>query len=267
MLSIDRVAESNQIFLSAWDAMVGDAPGFERLRGGLFEVSWSGLPVTFFNLALASRKPESASELELALNEVVAWTAERKQPWLLGICHQTMGDMMPEAERLLAAAGFGSIMGLAGMDAAEVVPSGRPTPPAPALTESEPGIGSKTLRVNEAAYGMTFAEPDSLPMETAGWWRIPDRMVTVLEVDGSPVSSAAVFNVAGLRYVAMVATHPSGQRQGYADAAMRDVLDRALAAGGGKRTYLHATAAGCPVYERMGYAVTANYTLYALGGH
>jgi hypothetical protein len=44
---------------------------------------------------------------------------------------------------------------------------------------------------------------------------------------------------------------------------MSDVLERSLAAGLRKRTYLHATAAGRPVYERMGYTVTANYVVYA----
>ena len=58
-----------------------------------------------------------------------------------------------------------------------------------------------------------------------------------------------------MRYVALVATHPKAQRKGYAEAAMRDVLERSLAAGLDRRTYLHATAAGRPVYERMGYKV------------
>jgi hypothetical protein len=44
---------------------------------------------------------------------------------------------------------------------------------------------------------------------------------------------------------------------------MRDVLERSLVAGL-TRTYLHASAAGRPVYERMGYRAAAEYTVYML---
>ncbi len=43
---------------------------------------------------------------------------------------------------------------------------------------------------------------------------------------------------------------------------MWEVLDRSLAAGLSKRTYLHPSRAGWPVYERMGYSAPAEYTIY-----
>jgi predicted GNAT family acetyltransferase len=87
-------------------------------------------------------------------------------------------------------------------------------------------------------------------------------MASVIEQEGRPVSSAAVLDAGDTRYVALVATLPGEQRKGYAEAAMRNVLDRALAAGLNRRTYLHASAAGKPVYLRMGYEITSEYTLY-----
>jgi predicted GNAT family acetyltransferase len=77
--------------------------------------------------------------------------------------------------------------------------------------------------------------------------------------------------VDGLRYVALVATHPEHQRRGYADAAMRRALEVAAAAKGKCPTFLHATEAGRPVYTRMGYRAVSHHTLYMeakfLAGH
>ena len=54
-------------------------------------------------------------------------------------------------------------------------------------------------------------------------------------------------------------------------AVMRHVLDRAASAFGERPTVLHATDAGRPVYERMGYTPTSTHMLYMdaalLGGH
>ena len=89
--------------------------------------------------------------------------------------------------------------------------------------------------------------------------------------DGKPAASAAVLMVEGYRYVALVATDPGQQRRGYADAVMRRALEIAATAHGERPTVLHATDAGRPVYERMGYAAISTHTIFMeqslLGGH
>ncbi len=61
--------------------------------------------------------------------------------------------------------------------------------------------------------------------------------------------------------MALVATDPVHRRRGYADAAMRRALEVAAAAHGALPTLLHATDAGRPVYERMGYSPIATHTM------
>jgi ribosomal protein S18 acetylase RimI-like enzyme len=77
--------------------------------------------------------------------------------------------------------------------------------------------------------------------------------------------------VDGHRYVAMVATEPGQQRRGYADAAMRHALEMSAQAHGELPTVLHATEAGRPVYQRMGYTTLATHTIFIekrfLDGH
>jgi GNAT superfamily N-acetyltransferase len=63
--------------------------------------------------------------------------------------------------------------------------------------------------------------------------------------------------------VALVATSPDHQRKGYAEAVMRRALDEAREAWGVRRTVLHATAAGQPIYRRMGYADTVRFDAFA----
>lgn len=72
---------------------------------------------------------------------------------------------------------------------------------------------------------------------------------------GEAVSCTGVMMVDGCRYVGFVATLPGHQRKGYADAVMRRALEVAAERHGEAETVLHATAAGRPVYERMGYEV------------
>jgi predicted N-acetyltransferase YhbS len=68
--------------------------------------------------------------------------------------------------------------------------------------------------------------------------------------------------VGGHRYAALVATIPERQRQGIGDAVMRFALEAARRTHGDCPSFLHATDAGRPVYERMGYKALAAHTVY-----
>ncbi|MEO6326986.1 MAG: GNAT family N-acetyltransferase, partial [Thermoanaerobaculia bacterium] len=114
------------------------------------------------------------------------------------------------------------------------------------------------LDVNSLAYGMDLAAGKATVGSLAFW---KDQFPVVGVVDGTPVSSATVLMVDGHRYVALVATDPGQQRRGFADAAMRRALENAASAHGQTPTVLHATDAGRPVYERMGYASISTHTL------
>lgn len=260
--ALNRVTESNVMFLDAWDALGKGNPAFESRRGGPVEVSWCGYSSPFFNLAVTTRPPESTGEFEDAIAQTTAWAAERRLPWILSVCHETMGGFLPDAERLLNQLGFVAMMPLTGMEAQELTSPARTRPEGTWLTEGDESIGVNVIRLNEAAYQMSLGEAGSLALEKPDWWAAPERMATVLSPDGQPASCAAVLGVNGVRYVALVATLPAEQRKGYAEAAMRDVLERSRAAGLDARTYLHASAAGRPIYERMGYRATAEYTVY-----
>jgi GNAT superfamily N-acetyltransferase len=68
-----------------------------------------------------------------------------------------------------------------------------------------------------------------------------------------------------------VVTHPSHQKKGFAEAAMRHALSVAAERFGERPTFLHATDAGRPIYARMGYEPVATHTCFIdkrfLAGH
>ena len=112
--------------------------------------------------------------------------------------------------------------------------------------------------INGLAYGMDL-EAGKAAIGSRTFWK--DHFPVIGVADGKPVSSAAVMMVDGHRYVALVATDPGQQRRGFADATMRRALENAASAHGVAPTVLHATDAGRPVYERMGYSSISTHTL------
>ncbi len=261
-MRMNAAEESTAIIMSAWDLMAESSPSFETRRGDLVDVSWMGHSCPFFNLAATARPPASIEAFKTALATTSLWAGERRLPWLFALCHDLMGDLLGECERELERVGFAPMMPLTGMAANELLPPARSGHTVDFVTEADSSIGDKVIRLNEAAYQMKFGEPGSLSLEHPGWWAPPSRMATVIAPEGQPVSSAVVLNAGSTRYVALVATLPGEQKKGYAEAAMRNVLDRSRAAGLNQHTYLHASGAGKPVYLRMGYEITAEYTMY-----
>jgi GNAT superfamily N-acetyltransferase len=149
-------------------------------------------------------------------------------------------------------------MPMTGMRAATVAAA--PTVPGLQLTVPHDDTGCAAIvDVNGLAYGMDL-EASKTTIGSRTFWKHHFPVVGV--ADGKPVSCAAVLMVDGHRYVALVATEPGQQRRGFGDAAMRRALENAAKARGETPTVLHATEAGRPVYERMGYTTISTHTLF-----
>lgn len=82
--------------------------------------------------------------------------------------------------------------------------------------------------------------------------------------DGVPVAAAATVATGNCLFLALVATAPEAQRKGYGEATVRKALFEGGRATGLTRTVLHATPAGTPVYQRIGYRKVASIGFYSL---
>jgi ribosomal protein S18 acetylase RimI-like enzyme len=120
--------------------------------------------------------------------------------------------------------------------------------PRAGLPHVRSGDWAALARCNDAAYGIapgTFAV-------VLGGIRDPAARAYVALDDGEPVAACGTVLHDGDANVLFVATVPAAQRRGLASELMRHALREARIAGASTTT-LEASAAGEPVYARMGY--------------
>jgi GNAT superfamily N-acetyltransferase len=111
--------------------------------------------------------------------------------------------------------------------------------------------GARDLAIlNARAYGMPLEQRECV--SGMHFWP-SDRIAFVGYRGETPVSSAAALPVNSTVYIALVATAPEQQGNGYAEMVMRRAVAEGQHAMGVKRTTLHASMMGHPLYEAMGY--------------
>jgi GNAT superfamily N-acetyltransferase len=257
-LEADAVGLSLRQFSEAWKVMCSPAPRFEREVGDGVEYTFSGVPIAFFNVALLTERGISGDALARHAERASAWASGRQVPWLLVVTHDVL---QPDVEpaRVLDACGLAPAMPLTGMVAHQIAPSARPAADLQLdVPDDEHRLGM-LLDINSQAYGMDLEAGKGVMAQPAFW---TGHVPSLGSVAGNPASCAAVLMVDGIRYVALVATAPPLQRKGYGEAAMRHALDVARDRFGDAPSVLHATDAGRPIYERMGYQPIASHTVF-----
>lgn len=254
----DDVALSIRQFTEAWRTMCTAGPGHTLASGRGVEYIFSGLPIAFFNVAILTGRDRSGDALQSDAQNACVWAAALGVPWLLLVTHEAL-EPGTDAVALLDEHGLAPLMPMTGMLASRVAPAAR-IPEGLELRVPNDDAGCATvLDVNAEAYAMPLDAAKSV-LGTQAFWR--NHFLVLGWAGGQPVSSSAVMMVDGYRYVALVATAPGQQRRGYADAVMRHALEVSAQVHGEQPTVLHASAAGFPVYERMGYAPISTHTIF-----
>ena len=245
-------------FCQAWRLMCNGASGKHIARREGVEYVFSGLPIPFFNLALPTVRRMSPDDLKSRGREACAWASDKGVPWMFVLTQEAL-DPDIDATALLDDCQLAPVMPLTGMLMEQATPPTK-TPSDLQLSVPHDDAGCLAiLDINAAAYGMDFAAANDLIGSSSFW---TNHVPVVGTVDGTAVVTASVLMTEGCRYVALVATDPSQQRRGFADAAMRRALELAAAKYGDHPSVLHATEAGRPIYERMGYRPISNHTVY-----
>jgi GNAT superfamily N-acetyltransferase len=263
----DQVDLSIRQFVGAWRTMCEGASQYVHAENDGVTQIFTGLPIPFFNVSLLTERGISAERLKSLADQSCAFASSQKVPWLFVVTHEAV-DPGVDVTGVLDGCGLAPLLPLTGMRADHVaeppdIPAGlRLTVP------RDDEACASILDVNSAAYGMDLAASKPL-LGRGDFWHGHFPVIGV--ADGAPASTAAVLMVDDIRYVALVATAPGQQRRGFADVTMRLALQVAADVHGQRPTVLHATDAGRPVYERMGYAVISTHTAFMdkafLGGH
>ncbi len=254
----ENLSLSIRQFRMAWQTMCDASPNKAGASLPGLEMLFSGLPIGFFNVGVLTDQVASDKGLRLLANDACAWAADKGVPWFLMVSHEALAEGV-HAEATLTDCGLTPLLKITGMIADDVAALAKTPEGLDLRVPHDDASSAEVLLVNEAAYGVGM-QPAVEHFGTYAFWK--DHFAVVGRSAGNAVTSSTVMMMDGYRYVAFVATHPDYQRRGYADAAMRRSLDLAAEVHGRRPTVLHATEAGRPVYERMGYIPISTHTLF-----
>lgn len=259
-----EILESNEQYVSIWKVFAGDRAGADLADRPGMSVCWAESPFPFWNGLFLTERTIDATLLKQRLRASVEYMRARQCPGLVYLCEDYLAaDALAQLDTLVQAAGLEFSLDVFGM-VGDILPFDRPV--------AHPGLRFERATDEQAmrAYADINCEGYGFPLEAgrAGLqestlWK--ERGFAYIGYhDGRPVSTAAAFENGGQLYLALVATHPEAQRRGFGEATVRRALEAAYEATGLRRTSLHATRAGFPVYERVGYRPVTRFIAYKL---
>ena len=256
--------ESVEQFASMWRVFVNDRGDADVTDRDGLAIRWADNAFPFWNMIFLREQIGNPRALADCLNNAAGYMRVRRHAGLVCVCNEYLGASalasLPDA---MARAGLEFGLTMHGM-VGDFLPISPPTHTALRFARA---ITDDDLR----AYADINARGYSLPLEAgraglvgSALWK--QRMQTWLAYeDGIPVSAAATVANDGCLFLALVATAPTAQRKGYGGATVRQALSEGARATGLTRTVLHASDAGFPVYQRIGYRKVCTIQAYRLG--
>lgn len=267
MSAVDELQETNDQLEAAFGyfpRLVPEGQWGEIGRG--IGVTWCGAPMAFLNQFFLTCPVNQRPDLETRISRVFDFAEGRPQPWMLVLCREWLSkELLEDVSALVAPKGLALSMELAGMVADDVTPSGRVTPELEFRRVQDRSTRFALADINSESYGIPLELGRCMADEV--FWKSPEMFGYVAYLGNRPVAVAGAYPVKGCRYVAFVATVPDQRRKGYAEAVMRHALEECRRATGLTRTTLHATEAGRPVYEKMGYRTAGHFLVFMPSSH
>jgi GNAT superfamily N-acetyltransferase len=255
--------ESVQQLADTWSRVVHDRGTGDVADPPGMAIRWADSKFPFWNCITFTDRNCGSELLDERFAEATAYMRRRSQPGLIWLfedlldpaCRKRLPKAADRAGLSLSLSGFGM--------AGDILPIAEPHHPElefVRVTDEDQLTAYADL--NSRAYGMPLeAARDGLAGSVL--WKA--GMYTYLGLaDGVPVSAAATVATGKCLFLALVATAPEAQRRGYGEATVRKALYEGARATGLTRTTLHATLAGAPVYERIGYRKVASIGFYGL---
>jgi hypothetical protein len=254
---LDELAEANAQ-LREWvriGARQAKAGSLEQMDG--LEAAWANTPFFLYNAICFTRPVENEEDLNRRLSEATSYAATKQLPWVLFLCPDWLQEPLRErTNEILAAHGLAAASRSTSMVTEELLPPRRPLPKLEYVRIETTEQQMTAAEMNASAYAEPV-EPVRALVGTGAVWRNPDREYGFLAYrNGEPVSTSTTTILDQKLYVSWVTTPNSHRRKGYAEAVMRHSLKAARTASGLRRSVLHASEVGSPLYLAMGYRPT-----------
>lgn len=266
MAVLAESVESMEQLAVAWRAMVLDRDENADVRDlpGI-AVRWADCRFAFWNCVTLTDVGADAGLLERRLREAADVMRAKERPGFLWVFEDLIADEARGGlEAAAARAGLVHAFPGTGM-AGDLLPL--PEPAHPDLTFVRVTTDEQLQAyadINSRAYGFPL-EDGRDGIGGSALWKSGVHAYLGLR-DGVPVTCAATVEADGRLFVVLVATDPVWERRGYGEAVTRKALYEGARATGLTRATLHATAAGAPVYPRIGFEPNSPMHFYALQG-
>ena len=252
---------SNQQFINAWSYFARVCPKGEVLEANELVITWSGTENFFINAVFLAKPVRDEVELEAKIKVACDYAKKRNQPWWMVVAEDSVPEFLhPQLDEVFAQQGLVPLLRMAGMATEELLPSTTHNSKLNCVSVNNLELRRAVADINAISSNLPPA-PFREILELDQFWQ-ETVFGTLGYVENKPVSTAITFLINDEFYVGLVATLPDYRNQGYAEAVIRHSLEQAEQRYGKKRTALHATPAGFPVYQRMGYQPTAYFRTY-----
>lgn len=240
-------------------ALAAKRSGAELRTLGGVEVIALGVRFPMFNAAFLAYPVEDEADLRKRLTQAEVHFATRGIEWAFWLCD----GMLPEpverrAERIFSAQGMTPATQMPGMirqglDAPQrTMPLSEVREVTDAATLADfRAIGARSFRVPEGWFAEVFDENTKARAPFRAW---------VGYAQGKPAVTAATVTACGSLGFYNVATAPEDRRRGYAEAVMRECIERERA--GALPIVLQSTAAGLGLYRGLGFRTVTRFRVW-----
>lgn len=249
--------ENVKTLVDAWKLMSGRYPDSHFQSDGSVASAFANVPMSFLNISFQERPAAGEADLRGMFSTMRDRVKSCPQPSLVGLCD----GWVPEGWQAIAAEeGFSFLLNMTGMAADEMLPVRRPLPKLEYRRVQTDAAARDLAMINAQAYGMP-AEIWECTCNLHMWQ--PDTYGYVGYREGVAVCAASALPIEGAMYIAWVATLPGEHGKGYAEAVMREAVEKGRVGMGKRRLVLHASDMGKPLYRSMGFTVGSKIPLFA----
>jgi GNAT superfamily N-acetyltransferase len=240
-------------YITMWQVFTEDHGNLESGSHPGLVLRWTDSAFPFWNMIFLDEEDIPVGLLEARLRAASAYMQKRSCVGFVNVFAEQL-----DKEALHALPGLAARAGLEfGLYqhamAADILPLPEPTHPDLRFARVRTDEDLRAYAdLNSRGYGFAL-EMGRAGLVGSTLWK-SERMQTWLALRGTePVACAATVEDCGNLFLALVATAPDSRRKGYGEAVVRKALHEGSRTSGLKRATLHASDAGLPLYERIGY--------------
>jgi ribosomal protein S18 acetylase RimI-like enzyme len=221
-----------------------------------------GLNYAAFNAALLSKPIESdARELSKLIEVSAGQFGARNLRWTCWICEDFLGKpLRREAGKIFSRYGLRPLTEAPGMYAERLRPPHRTLPSLEVRPTTDDSTRAAFAEIMSLGFEIPYAVCTAVYGSELAWKSALQGYVGYM--DGRAVTTAATAITGDVIGMYSVATLPQYRRLGFAEAIMRQVIERVKQNTGVEATVLQTTRSGLSLYEKMGYRKVTNFSVY-----